>query len=70
MYNHFHTSAETISIRAEWLRPSGRAPAELIRDTPVADLSALGANITRRVAYRPLIAVSPVLLALLVSYCT
>jgi len=48
---------------SEWTR-SVRA----VRDTPVADYSAPGVNTTRRVAYRPPIAVSPFLLALSVSY--
>jgi hypothetical protein len=48
---------------SEWKR-SVRA----VRDTPVADYSAPGVNTTRRVAYRPPIAVSPFLLALSVSY--
>ena len=42
-----------------------------IRDTTVADYSAPGVNTTRRVAYRPLIAVMPFLLALSVyTKCT
>jgi len=48
---------------SEWTR-SVRA----VRDTPVADYSAHGLNTTRRVAYRPPIALSPFLLALSVSY--
>jgi hypothetical protein len=48
---------------SEWTR-SVRA----VRDTPVGDYSAPGVNTTRRVAYRPPIAVSPFLLALSVSY--
>jgi hypothetical protein len=48
---------------SEWTR-SVRA----VRDTPVADYSAPGVNTTHPVAYRPLIALSPFLLALLVSY--
>ena len=39
-----------------------------VRDTPVAAYSAPGINTTRRVAYRPPIAVSPFVLALSVSY--
>ena len=39
-----------------------------IRDTPVADYTAPGINTSRRVAYCPLIVVSPFLLALSVSY--
>ena len=46
---------------SEWTR-SVRA----VRDTPVADYSAPGINTTRRIAYRPPIAVSLFLLALLV----
>jgi len=70
-------SAKNISVQAEWLRQSGCAPSEpsewtrsirAVRDTPVADYSAPGVNTTRRVAYRPPIAVSPFLLALSVSY--
>jgi len=55
-------------------RPGGMAPSEwtlsvrAVRDTPVADYSAPGVNTTRRVAYRPPIAVSQFLLALSVSY--
>jgi len=66
---------KNISIRAEWLGPGGMAGSEwmhsvrAIRDTPVADYSAPGANTKRRVVYCPLIAVSPFLLALSVSYC-
>jgi len=48
---------------SEWTR-SVRA----VRDTPVADYAVPGVKITRHVAYCPLIAVSPFLLALLVSY--
>jgi hypothetical protein len=48
---------------SEWTR-SVRA----VRDTPVAEYSAPDVNTTRRVAYRPPIAVSPFLLALSVSY--
>ena len=47
----------------EWT-PSVRA----VRDTPVVDFSAHGVNSTRRVPYHPLIAVSPFLLVLSVSY--
>jgi hypothetical protein len=46
-----------------WMR-SVRA----VRDTPVVDYSAPGLNTSPRVAYRPPIAVSPVLLTLSVSY--
>ena len=61
-------------ISKKHLRPGGMAPSEwmrsvrAVRDTPVADYSAPGVNTTRRVAYRPPIAVSPFLLALSVSY--
>jgi hypothetical protein len=48
---------------SEWTR-SVRA----VRDTPVADYSAPGINTTRRVIYRPLIAVSLSLRVLSVSY--
>ena len=53
--------------------PGGMAPSELthsvraVTDTPVVDYSAPGLNTTGCVAYRPLIAVSPFLLALSVS---
>jgi len=40
-----------------------------VRDTPVADYPAPGANTTRRVTYCPPISVSPFLPNLLVSYC-
>jgi len=42
----------------------------VVRDTPVADYSSRGINTTRRVAYRPPIAVSTFLLTLSFSYCT
>jgi hypothetical protein len=58
--NHFRPGGMAAS---EWTR-SVRA----VRDTPVADYSAPGVITTRRVAYRPPIAVSPFLLALSVSY--
>jgi len=54
-------------------RPGGMTPSEwtrsvrAVRDTPVADYSTPGINATRRVAYCPLIAVSPFLLAIAVS---
>ena len=54
--------------------PGGMTPSEwthsvrAVRDTPVSDYSAPGVNWTRCVPYRPLIAVSPFLLVLLVSY--
>ena len=50
---------------SEWTR-SVRA----VRDTPVADYSAPCINTTRRIAYRPTIALSPFLLALFVTYFT
>ena len=61
-------------ISKKKIRPGGMAPLEWTRtvravsDTPVEDSSAPGLNTTRRVAYRPAIAVSPLLLALSVSY--
>jgi hypothetical protein len=61
-------------ISKKYFRPGGMAPSEwtrsvrAVRDTPVAGYSAPGLNTTRRVAYRPPIAVSPFLLALSVSY--
>jgi len=63
----------TLSISKKYFCPGGMAPAEwtcsvrAVRDTPVADYSARGLNTTRRIAYRPPIAVSPFLLALSVS---
>jgi len=62
-------------ISKKHFRPGGMAPSErtrsvrAVRDTPVADYSAPGVNTTCHVAYLPLIAVSPFLLALSVSYC-
>jgi len=61
-------------ISKKHLRPGGMAPSEwmrsvrAVRDTALAEYSAPGVNTTRRVAYRPPIAVSPFLLALSVSY--
>ena len=61
-------------ISKRHFRPGGMAPSgwtrsvRAVRDTPVADHSAPGVKTTRRVTYRPPIAVSPFLLALLVSY--
>jgi len=61
------------NISKKYFRPGGMAPSEwtrsvrAVRDTPVADYSARGLNTTRRVAYRPPIAVSPFLVALSVS---
>jgi len=65
---------ETLFISKKHFRPGGMAPSEwtrsvrAVRDTPVADYSAPGVKTTRRVTYRPPIAVSPFLLALSVSY--
>jgi len=50
---------------SEWMRFI-----RAVRETTVADSSLPGVDTTRRVAYRPPIAVSPFLLALSVSYCT
>jgi hypothetical protein len=61
-------------ISKKYYRPGGMAPSEWTRsisavgDTPVADYSAPGVNSTHRVPYRPLIAVSPFLPVLSVSY--
>jgi hypothetical protein len=63
-----------VYISKKYFRPGGMAPSEwtrsvrAVRDTPVADYSAPGVNSTRRFPYRPLIAVSPFLLVLSVSY--
>ena len=63
-----------IPISKKHFRPGGMAPSEwtrsirAVRYTPVADYSAPGINTTRRIAYRPLIALSPFVLALSVSY--
>jgi len=60
-------------ISKNHFRPGGMAPSEwtrsvrAVRATPVAGYSAPSAKTTRRVAYRPRIAVSPFLLALSVS---
>jgi hypothetical protein len=57
-------------ISKKYFRPGGMAPSELtrsvraVRDTLVADYSAAVFNATRRIVYRPPIAVSPCLLAL------
>jgi len=62
------------NISKKSFRPGGMVPSEwmrsirAIRDTPVADYSAPGVKTTRRVTYRPQIAVSPFLPALSVSY--
>jgi len=60
-------------ISKKHFRPGGMAPSEwtlsvrAVRDTPEADYSTPGVNATRRVAYCPLNAVSPFLLAQSVS---
>jgi len=62
-------------IRKKHFRPGGMAVSEwmrsarAVRDTPLTDYSAPGANTTHRGAYRPMIAVSLFLLALSVSNC-
>lgn len=62
------------SISKRYFCPGGMAQLESMRsvravgDTPLADSSAPGRNITCRVAYRPLVAVSLFLLTKLVSY--
>jgi hypothetical protein len=62
------------NISKKYFRPGGMSPSEwtrsirAVRDTPVEDYPAPGLNTTRRVAYRPPIAVSTFLLALSVSY--
>jgi len=61
------------NISKKHFRPGGMAPSEwtrsvrAVRGTPVADYSTPGVNATRRVAYCPPNAVSPFLLAQLVS---
>jgi len=61
-------------IREKYFCLEGMAPSDwtgsvrAVRDTPVADYSAPGLNTTRRIAYRPPIAVLPFLLALSVFY--
>jgi hypothetical protein len=66
---------ESKSITKKQLSPGGMAASDWtrevkhVRDTLVADYSAPGANTMHHVAYHPLIAVLPVLLALSVSYC-
>jgi len=63
-----------MSISKKYFRPGGMAPSEwtrsvrAVRDTPVVEDSVPGVNTTHRVEYHPLIAVSPFLLALSVSY--
>jgi hypothetical protein len=62
------------SSTKKYFCPGGMAPAEwtrsvrAVRNITVAAYSAPGINNTRRVAYRPPIAVSPFLLPLSVSY--
>jgi len=64
----------SVIISKKHFRPGGMAPSgwtrsvKAVRDIPVADYSAPRVNTTRRVAYRPPIAVSQFLLALSVSY--
>jgi len=61
-------------ISKKYFRPGGMALSEwtrsvrAVRDTLVVDYSVPSVNSTRRVPYRPLIAVSPFLLFLPVSY--
>jgi hypothetical protein len=63
------------SIIKKYFRPGGMTPSartrsvRAVRDTPVADYSAPGVNSTRRVPYRPLMAVATFLRVLSVSYC-
>jgi len=65
---------EIDAISKKKFRPGGMALSEwthsviAVRDTPVADYSTRGLNTMCRVAYRPLIAVSPFLFALSVLY--
>jgi hypothetical protein len=69
-----HHLFEVERISKKYFHPSGMAPSEwtrsvrAVRDSPVADYSAPGLNTTRRIAYRPPIAVSPFLVALSGSY--
>ena len=64
-----------MDISKKYSSPGGKAPSEWTRsvravwDTPVADYSLPGFISTRHVPYRPLIALPPCLLVLLVSYC-
>jgi hypothetical protein len=61
-------------ISKKYFRPDGIAPSEwtcsvrAFRDTLVADISVTGRNTTPCITYRPLIAVSPFLLTLSVTY--
>jgi hypothetical protein len=67
------STSQSIYIRKKYFCPGRMAPPEWMRsvravsDTPVAEYFAPGLNTTRRIAYRPAIAVSPFLLALSVS---
>ena len=67
-------SQSITSITKKYFRPGRMAPSEwtrsvrAIRDTQVADYSAPGINSACRIPYRPLIALSPFLLILSVSY--
>jgi len=62
------------SISNKYFRPGGMAPSKwthsirAVSDTPVADYFPPGLNTMHHVAYRSPISVSPVLLALSVSY--
>jgi len=77
-HSHLYISrlvwAAPSTISQKYFHPGGKAPSEWtrsvrdVRDSPVADYSAPGLNTTRRVAYRPPIDISPVFLALSVSY--
>jgi len=60
----FDCRKDQTNISEKHFRPGGMAPSEwtssvrAVRDTPVAVYSAPGVNTTRRIAYRPPIAVS------------
>jgi len=68
------TMSNTFHISKKHFRPGGIAPSQwthsvgAVRDTPVADYSARGVKTTRRITFRPPIAVSPFRLTLSVSY--
>jgi len=72
--NRKHNRQTTDSINKKHFRPGRMAKSEwtrsvgAVRDTPVADHSAPGINTRRHMAYCPLIAISPFLLTLWVSY--
>jgi hypothetical protein len=74
MHSMNHVTEWKPTISRKIFHPGGMAPSEwtcsvrAVRDTPVADYSMPGLNTTRRIAYRPPIAVSPFLLALSVTY--